>query len=167
MLEGFGIATGISRLVGGQQVFAVGGEVDGTNACAIEDIAQSVTLLWIGCRRDNGFAVRLKGDFRNAVRFVRGCKIFDYDFVAAGFECELELAVGGGLFLVVDIYFVMLRSADLTELFLLCPAVVAASSVRLLSRTLLKGMAVFNNSASVNFLLFTSRLSTMNGPFIS
>lgn len=106
MLEGFGIATGISRLVGGQQVFAVGGEADGTNACAIEDIAQSVTLLWIGCRRDNGFAVRLEGDFRNVVRFVRGCKIFDYDFVAAGFECELELAVGGCLFLVVDIYFV-------------------------------------------------------------
>ena len=142
MLEGFGIATG---------VFAVGGEVDGTNACAIEDIAQGVTLLWIGCRRDNGFAVRLEGDFRNAVRFVRGCKIFDYDFVAAGFECELELAVGGCLFLVVDIYFVMLRSADLKS-----PV-----------RTLLKGMAVFNNSASVNFLLFTSRLSTMNGPFIS
>lgn len=113
MLEGFGIATGISRLVGGQQVFAVGGEADGTNACAIEDIAQSVTLLWIGCRRDNGFAVRLEGDFRNVVRFVRGCKIFDYDFVAAGFECELELAVGGCLFLVVDIYFVMLWSADL------------------------------------------------------
>ena len=113
MLEGFGIATGISRLVGGQQVFAVGGEVDGTNACAIEDIAQGVTLLWIGCRRDNGFAVRLEGDFRNAVRFVRGCKIFDYDFVAAGFECELELAVGGCLFLVVDIYLVMLRTGDL------------------------------------------------------
>ena len=31
MLEGFCIATGISRLVGGQQVFAVGGEVDETN----------------------------------------------------------------------------------------------------------------------------------------
>ena len=60
-------------------VFAVGGEADGTNACAIEDIAQSVTLLWIGCRRDNGFAVRLEVDFRNVVRFVRGCKIFDYD----------------------------------------------------------------------------------------
>ena len=55
--EGFGIATGISRLVGGQQVFAVGGEVDGTNACAIEDIAQSVTLLWIGCRRDNAITI--------------------------------------------------------------------------------------------------------------
>ena len=98
LLEGFGIATGISRLVGGQQVFAVGGEVDGTNACAIEDIAQSVTLLWIGCRRDNGFAVRLKGDFRNAVRFVRGCKIFDYDFVAAGSSVSLSSPLGGVCF---------------------------------------------------------------------
>lgn len=145
---------------------------------------KSVTLLWIGCRRDNGFAVRLEGDFRNVVRFVRGCKIFDYDFVAAGFECELELAVGGCLFLVVDIYFVMLWSADLKSPVRIAVAVQieggeadgavfalsgcsGGTSVRLLFRTLLKGMAVFNNSASVNFLLFTSRLSTMNGPFIS
>ncbi|MFQ9020437.1 MAG: hypothetical protein ACLR6J_01370 [Parabacteroides merdae] len=38
---------------------------------AIEDIARSVTLLWIGCRRDNGFAVRPRGDLECG-RLVRG-----------------------------------------------------------------------------------------------
>ena len=66
LLKICGLSAGISSLIGGKQIFSVGGEADGAETCSVEHVADRISFFRIGGSRDNSLFFRIERNFQGA-----------------------------------------------------------------------------------------------------